>query len=97
MFYIAKAQDRSGTGAKRAEFHPKHAAHLDRAIDNPRVVVSGPLLDQGDAPEGSFFIFEATSLKVVQDFLGQDPFAQEGIWASHEAQAFDWRRGKPAP
>ncbi len=95
MYFIAKALDRPGVSKIRGDLHPRHKVHLDAAVADTKVIISGPLVGMDGEPEGSFFIYEAETPEAVRRFMDQDPFAQAGVWSSLEIHAFDWRRGKP--
>lgn len=69
-------------------------AHLDyvRALGG-RLVVAGPLLDDGGQPIGSLLIIDFASRKEAIDFAASDPYTRAGLFASVAVTA--WRQVFP--
>jgi len=79
--------------------HPPHAMARRDAVrtDHRRYVLSneatialvGPFVDDDGNQCGSFYIFDAESDQQVRDWLANEPFIQEGVYADVIIRRFE--------
>ena len=95
QFFAVFATDHPGSLALRQRLRPSHQAHL-RATDRHRVIVrlGGPTLDDaGAAMNGTLLVIEAGSLPEVEAFIRDDPYVQDGLFASIQIRPWHWSLG----
>lgn len=81
MLWAIYCLDNENTTEARNRLRAIHREHLDKFLD--KIFFSGPILmdDDEDAQIGSLFILNATRAE-VDGFLADEPFNQEGVFAS---------------
>jgi uncharacterized protein YciI len=62
-------------GTRQQPLWDKHAAFIDRLVDDGSILMGGPLVDEG----GSLLIFNAEDENEVREKLKNDPWAEHGI------------------
>jgi uncharacterized protein YciI len=89
MHYIIHCIDHTSAAAIRRERTSDHKEYLARTDLPVRILVSGPLVQDGsETPVGSFFLVEAADRDAVNRFRDGDPFKQAGIWEQEQVDAF---------
>jgi uncharacterized protein len=87
MYLTVYCLDHPGTLRRRLEHYEAHKAYLQTAPI--KTLISGPLLESdGETMVGSFFLYEADRIDLLQRFVDQDPFNKAGIWKSIDVRPF---------
>jgi uncharacterized protein YciI len=77
MHFVVQYKDRPERAAQRAADQPAHIAY--RKGLGSRIVLAGPLLDDGGArPVGSLIVIEAADLAEARRIALDDPHAKAG-------------------
>jgi uncharacterized protein len=94
MLFVIHAKDKPGALPTRLSHYDAHKAFLaDTSSYGVRIVMSGPLVDDGATMIGSLFVVEAEHRTAVERFNRADPFNQAGIWDQVQITAFLRRQG----
>lgn len=90
MHYTVYCLDHDGMVERRLANYDAHKAYL--GTSPAKMVISGPLLAADEQTMiGSFFLFEADDIEVIQRFNANDPFNAAGIWKSVDIRPFNKR------
>lgn len=88
--FVVRALDRPGAAEVRAQTRPAHLAYL-AGLPAGVVLLAGPLLaEDGATVLGSLLIYQAPDRAAVEALCAADPYAQAGLFATVEVQAFRW-------
>ena len=69
-------------GVERRKMHrAAHLENLERTDNLGRLFFAGPLKDPDGTARGSVVIFEAESRAAAEQFVSQDPYMREGVFA----------------
>lgn len=71
-----------GAPARRLATRPRHVENLVRWARAGRLVLSGPRMPDDATTTGSLQFFDVPGPAAMQDYLREEPFAQEWVWAS---------------
>jgi uncharacterized protein YciI len=94
MLSSIHALDRSGALPTRLANYNAHKAFLsDTSRFGVKIVMSGPLVADGQTMIGSLFLVEAPSRTEVEAFNRADPFAAAAIWDRVSISGFVRRQG----
>lgn len=94
MFYALIGEDAPGTLETRLAARPAHLARLEALRDEGRLLLAGPMpaidaADPGPAGfAGSLVVAEFASLADAKDWLAQDPYVTEGVFARTRVHPF---------
>ncbi len=99
MLYAFHLLDRPAAAELRAAVRPRHKAYLAQVAD--RIAFAGPLVDDtGGEMIGSLLVIDFPSRQAAVEWMRDEPFTREGLYASTSVHAFQnlWpqRAGFPA-
>lgn len=78
MPYLIETWDKPEHGALRQAHRPTHLAWLEE--QRARLLACGAKMsDDGQAPQGSFYIVDVDSREAAERFIAADPFTQVGL------------------
>ncbi len=69
----------------RAEHRPEHRAWLEGLVEQGRVLASGPFADGS----GALLVFSSETESHLNELVGQDPFAREGVISAVKTTAWN--------
>lgn len=96
-YFAILATDKPDLEPLRAQIRPQHREYL-REPHPHRVVVrlGGPTLDGCEGSmNGTLLVVEAASLREVQAFFSDDPYARAGLFERVEIRPWNWSLGNP--
>lgn len=83
MLYALICTDKPGSLAIRKSNRPEHVAYL-QSLGN-RLIFAGPFTgEDGETPNGSLVVIEASSKEAAERIAAADPYAKAGLFASVE-------------
>lgn len=74
--------------ARRLAARPRHVAHLREWARDGRLVLSGPRMPDDATTLGSLQFFHVADAAEMDRYLAAEPYALEGVWASHALLPF---------
>ncbi|PTD98229.1 YciI family protein [Pseudothauera lacus] len=94
MFYAMIGEDAPDTLAARMAARPAHLARLEALRDAGRLLIAGPM-PAIDAPDpgpagfaGSLVVAEFPSLADAEQWLSEDPYVKQGVFARTTVHPF---------
>jgi uncharacterized protein YciI len=84
--YAIIAKDKPNGFEHRQAVRPEHLKHLDSLGD--KLAFAGPLQDEAGKSNGSIVVIDADDLDTAKRLFGEDPFIQQGVFASWEISRF---------
>jgi uncharacterized protein YciI len=63
--------------SKIAEFRPKHRVYLTELLNNGKLAISGPFVDDS----GGLIVYETDSVEEAEKLISEDPFSKVGVFA----------------
>jgi uncharacterized protein YciI len=84
MGFIVIGTDGPRGLAHRLAVRPRHRAVIERWADEGLLAFSGPTLDAAGTMDGSLIAFRAPDMAVMQRYIAEEPYAQEGVWGQHQ-------------
>ena len=87
LFAVIGLDNPPDSTSKRRAGLAEHRAYL-KAHDD-RMLLVGPLRDEGGNSCGSLYVFEAESPNEIQQWLSQEPFFKSGVYGSLVIRRFD--------
>jgi len=95
-YFAFCAHDKPGMGEARVKVREQHRAYIRIAQDGCRCVAGGPLMDEGGAHmNGTLLIFEARDRQAVEQFVSNDPYMGEELFARIDIWQWRWGLGQP--
>lgn len=91
MLFMIMCKDKPGKLETRKAKLDEHRTYVDN--QSLKVVLSGPLVQEGGDMHGSLYILEADELAQAQHFADNDPLAAADVWESVTVSAFNKRVG----
>ncbi len=89
MIWIIVCKDKPGSLDKRLSILEDHRKYLST---NPiKTLVSGPLMNENDMLNGSFFMVEADNIDEIKIFQKNDPLFQADVWGDVFISPFNKR------
>ncbi len=94
MFYILSGEDIPDSLGARMAARPEHLARLEQLHNEGRLLLAGPmpLIDASDPGpagfSGSLIIAEFASLEDAAQWLSEDPYVTQGIFARTSVKPF---------
>lgn len=74
--------------SRRAEARARHMEAITRWAGDGRLALGTPLFDAAFSPVGSLMILNVPDETHVKEYIGEEPFAREGVWSRFEALPF---------
>jgi len=96
-FYAVFATDKPGMREIRERVRPSHRSYL-RSASHAGVFVrlGGPTLAaECDVMNGTLLVVEADDMAAVMQFVENDPYSKEGLFARVEVRPWEWSLGNP--
>lgn len=87
MAYAILARD-AADPSLRMNARGRHLEVITRWIAEGRMAFGAPLFDAAFQPAGSLMVLNVPDETHVKEYIGEEPFAQEGAWASFDALPF---------
>lgn len=94
MFYAMIGEDAPGSLEKRLAVRPAHLARMEKLREEGRILIGGPM-PAIDAPDpgpagfaGSLIVAEFASLADAEQWLAEDPYVTEGVFARTTVRPF---------
>ena len=91
--FVVTCTDQEGTVEKRLATRPQHLARLEKLADEGRVIVAGAMPKDGNNPQAGFYgstlILDFESREALDEWLADEPFLKEGIYASIDVKPFN--------
>lgn len=84
MQFIIKAYDGEGMLSKRMEARPRHLEGIERIREH--VICAGGLLDDEGRMKGSVLIMDFENREQLDEYLANEPYVQEHVWAKTEVE-----------
>ena len=89
MIWIIVCKDKPGSLDKRLSILEDHRKYLST---NPiKTLISGPLMNENDMLNGSFFMVEADNIDEIKIFQKNDPLFQADVWGDVFISPFNKR------
>lgn len=94
MFYAMIGEDAPDSLDKRMTARPAHLARLEQLRDEGRLLIAGPMpaIDSPDPGPagfaGSLVVAEFASLAEAEQWLSEDPYVIEGVFARTTVRPF---------
>ncbi|NMG64092.1 YciI family protein [Azoarcus indigens] len=94
MFYALIGEDAPDSLETRMAVRPAHLARLQNLKDEGRLLLAGPMpaidaLEPGPAGfAGSLVVAEFASLKEAEEWLANDPYTVQGVFARTTVRPF---------
>ncbi len=74
--------------SRRAAARGRHMEVITRWATDGRLALGTPLFDAQFRPIGSLMILNVPDETHVKEYIGEEPFAREGVWSRFEALPF---------
>ncbi|WP_180000517.1 YciI family protein [Acinetobacter sp. YH12239] len=91
--FVVTCTDQEGTVEKRLATRPQHLARLEKLADEGRVIVAGAMPKDRNNPQAGFYgstlILDFESREALDEWLADEPFLKEGIYASIDVKPFN--------
>ncbi|MDK4688552.1 YciI family protein [Kingella negevensis] len=83
MLYMILATDEDNTSEQRAQARPAHLERLKALDEQGRLLTAGPnpMPEDPNTMSGSLIIADFDSLDAAEEWAGQDPYVQAGVYA----------------
>jgi uncharacterized protein YciI len=95
MFYALIGEDAPDTLDARVAARPEHLARLEALRDAGRLLIAGPMpaIDSPDPGPagfaGSLIVAEFDSLGSAEQWLAEDPYVKQGVFARFTVRPFN--------
>lgn len=73
---------------RRRDARERHMEVITRWAADGRLALGVPLLNADSKPVGSLMILEVPDETHVKEYIGEEPFAREGVWSRFEVLPF---------
>lgn len=91
--FLITCTDNENSLEKRLAVRPKHLERLEQLVAEGRLIVAGAMPKQHDNPQAGFYgstmIVDFDSREQLDEWLKQEPFLLEGVYASVEVKPFN--------
>ncbi len=91
--FVITCTDHEGTLEKRLAVRPQHLARLEKLADEGRVIVAGAMPKDRDDLQAGFYgstlILDFDSREALDNWLAEEPFLKEGIYAHIDVKPFN--------
>ena len=98
MYFAVFATDRVDASQTRSDLTDGFRDYLHDRRDHSDVVLhhgGQTLAADGETTVGSLLIVEAPSLKAVEDFVADSPYAKADVYADVQIRQWNWLTGRP--
>lgn len=91
--FLITCTDSENSTEKRLAVRPRHLERLEQLAAQGRLIVAGAMPKQHDNPQAGFYgstlIVDFDSRAELDEWLKQEPFLLEGVYASIEVKPFN--------
>lgn len=91
--FVITCTDHEGTLEKRLAVRPQHLARLEKLADEGHVIVAGAMPKDRDDLQAGFYgstlILDFDSREALDNWLAEEPFLKEGIYAHIDVKPFN--------
>lgn len=91
--FVVSCTDQEGTVEKRLAIRPQHLARLQKLNDEGRLIVAGAMPKEPGNPQAGFYgstiIVDFDSREALDEWLQEEPFLKEGIYAHIDVKPFN--------
>lgn len=91
--FVVSCTDQEGTVEKRLAVRPQHLARLQKLNDEGRLIVAGAMPKEPGNPQAGFYgstiIVDFDSREALDEWLQEEPFLKEGVYAHIDVKPFN--------
>lgn len=91
--FVVSCTDQEGTVEKRLAIRPQHFARLQKLNDEGRLIVAGAMPKEPGNPQAGFYgstiIVDFDSREALEEWLQEEPFLKEGVYAHIDVKPFN--------
>lgn len=91
--FVITCTDQEGTVEKRLAVRPQHLARLQQLDAEGRVIVAGAMPKDPQNPQAGFYgstmILDFESREALDQWLADEPFLKEGVYANIDVKPFN--------
>ena len=91
--FVLSCTDREGTLEKRLATRPLHLARLQQLDAEGRLIVAGAMPKDPSNPQAGFYgstiIVDFDSREALEEWLQEEPFLKEGVYAHIDVKPFN--------
>lgn len=91
--FVVSCTDQEGTVEKRLAIRPQHLARLQKLNDEGRLIVAGAMPKEPGNPQAGFYgstiIVDFDSREALEEWLQEEPFLKEGVYAHIDIKPFN--------
>lgn len=91
--FVVSCTDQEGTVEKRLAIRPQHLVRLQKLNDEGRLIVAGAMPKEPDNPQAGFYgstiIVDFDSREALEEWLQEEPFLKEGVYAHIDVKPFN--------
>ena len=91
--FVVSCTDQEGTVEKRLAIRPQHLARLQKLNDEGRLIVAGAMPKEPGNPQAGFYgstiIVDFDSRVALEEWLQEEPFLKEGVYAHIDVKPFN--------
>ncbi|WP_436913869.1 YciI family protein [Acinetobacter schindleri] len=91
--FVVSCTDQEGTVEKRLAIRPQHLERLQKLNDEGRLIVAGAMPKEPGNPQAGFYgstiIVDFDSREALDEWLQEEPFLKEGVYAHIDVKPFN--------
>ncbi|MEQ1370365.1 YciI family protein [Acinetobacter schindleri] len=91
--FVVSCTDQEGTVEKRLAIRPQHLARLQKLNHEGRLIVAGAMPKEPGNPQAGFYgstiIVDFDSREALDEWLQEEPFLKEGVYAHIDVKPFN--------
>ena len=91
--FVVTCTDNEGTVEKRLATRPQHLERLQKLNDEGRLIVAGAMPKEPGNPQAGFYgstiIVDFDSREALEEWLQEEPFLKEGVYAHIDVKPFN--------
>lgn len=91
--FVVTCTDQDGTVEKRLAVRPQHLARLEQLDAEGRLIVAGAMPKDPSNPQAGFYgstiIVDFDSREALEEWLQEEPFLKEGVYAHIDVKPFN--------
>lgn len=94
QYYAFIGEDADNVLEKRKSVRPAHLSRLQQLVDEDRLLIGGPLMQQDNGADvyGSLIIAKFDSLNEAKAWIAADPFVTERVYKNVTVKPFSEAR-----
>ncbi|ATO18652.1 hypothetical protein BS636_02725 [Acinetobacter sp. LoGeW2-3] len=91
--FVVTCTDQESTVEKRLAIRPQHLERLQKLDDEGRLIVAGAMPKEPGNPQAGFYgstiIVDFDSREALDEWLQEEPFLKEGVYAHIDVKPFN--------